>query len=106
MRFLFLGRCYETVLAEMMFGIESKCGLLVLTGEPGTGKTLLLRRFLEWLGQRKSSSAFIFHSNVNTAGLFALIARDFGIPVDSPKKSDGLAAIQKWLQARQSEGDS
>jgi general secretion pathway protein A len=106
MRFLFLGRSYETAFAEMMFGIESRCGLLVLTGEPGTGKTLLLRRFLQWLGQRKSSSAYIFHSHMNTAGLFALIAQDFGIHVDSAKKSDLLAAIQKWLQVRQSEGDS
>ena len=106
MRFLFLGRSYETALAEMMFGIESHCGLLVLTGEPGTGKTLLLRRFLQWLGQRNSSSAYIFHSHVNSADLFALIAQDFGIAVDSTKKSDVLAAIQKWLQMRQGEGDS
>jgi general secretion pathway protein A len=106
MRFLFLGRSYETALAEMMFGIESRCGLLVLTGEPGTGKTLLVRRFLQWLNQRNSSSAYIFHSHMNTAGLFALIAQDFGLPVESAKKSELLAAIQKWLQVRQSEGDS
>lgn len=106
MRFLFLGRSYETALAEMMFGIESRCGLLALTGEPGTGKTLLLRRFLQWLGQQNYSSAYIFHSHMNTAGLFALIAQDFGIHVESGKKSDLLAAIQKWLQTRQSEGDS
>jgi general secretion pathway protein A len=106
MRFLFLGRAYETALAEMMFGIESHCGLLMLTGEPGTGKTLLLRRFLQWLGQRNSSSAYIFHSHVNSAGLFALIAEDFGIAVGSTKKSDVLAAIQKWLHIRQGDGDS
>jgi len=106
MRFLFLGRSYETALAEMMYGIESHCGLLVLTGEPGTGKTLLLRRFLQWLGSRKSSSAYVFHSHVSSAGLFALIAQDFGIAVDSAKKSDVLAALQNWLQRRQAEGDS
>jgi len=43
---------------------------------------------------------------VNSAGLFALIAQDFGIAVDSTKKSDVLAAIQKWLHIRQGEGDS
>jgi type II secretory pathway predicted ATPase ExeA len=78
----------------------------VLTGEPGTGKTLLLRRFLQWLGSRKSSSAYVFHSHVSSAGLFALIAQDFGIAVDSAKKSDVLAALQNWLQLRQAEGDS
>jgi general secretion pathway protein A len=105
-RFFFLGRSYEAAFAEMMFGIESHCGLLVLTGEPGTGKTMLLRRFLQWIGQRGSPTAYIFHSHLNTAGLFGFIARDLGIPVESAKKSDLLAAIQKWLQARQSEGDS
>lgn len=105
-RFLFLGRSYETAFAEMMFGIESRCGLLVLTGEPGTGKTMLLRRLLQWLGQKRSSSAYIFHSHLNTTGLFGLIAKDFGIPIESTKKSELLAAIQKWLQSRQSEGDS
>jgi general secretion pathway protein A len=106
LRFFFVGRSYETVFAEMMFGVESHCGLLVLTGEPGTGKTMLLRRFLQWLGQRRSSSAYIFHSHLNTAGLFGFIARDFGIQIESTKKSDLLAAIQKWLQSRQSESDS
>jgi type II secretory pathway predicted ATPase ExeA len=106
MRFVFLGRSYEATLAEMMFGIESRSGLLVLTGEPGTGKTMLLRRFLQWFSQRNCSSAYVFHSHLNTAGLFAFIARDFGIAVDSTKKSDLLAALQKWLQARQAEGDS
>jgi len=105
-RFFFLGSSYETAFAELMFGIESRCGLLVLTGEPGTGKTMLLRRLLQWLGQRKSSSAYIFHSHLNATGLFGFIARDFGIPIESTKKSELLAAIQKWLQSRQSEGDS
>jgi len=106
MRFFFMGKAYEAVFAEMMFGIESHGGLLVLTGEPGTGKTMLLRRFLQWIVQRKSSSAYIFHSHLNTAGLFGLIAQDFGIPVESARKSDLLAAIQRWLQSRQVEGDS
>ena len=105
-RFFFLGRSYETAFAELMFGIESRCGLLVLTGEPGTGKTMLLRRLLQWLGQRKSSSAYIFHSHLNTTGLFGFIAKDFGIPIESTKKSELLAAIQKWLYSRRSEGDS
>ena len=37
-RFLFSGPSYEAALAELMFGIESHRGLLVLTGEAGTGK--------------------------------------------------------------------
>lgn len=82
------------------------CGLLVLTGEPGTGKTMLMRSLLLWLGEKNCSSAYIFHSHLNTAGIFEFIARDFGITVDSRRKSELLAAMQRWLQTRQSHGDS
>jgi len=105
-RFFFAGRSYEATLSEINAGIEGHRGLLVLTGEPGTGKTLLVRRFLEWLGGKKISTSYIFHSHLNSAGLFEFILKDFGIKTESPKKSESLAALHKWLQARQTEGDS
>jgi general secretion pathway protein A len=105
-RFLFSGPAYETALAELMFGIESHRGLLVLTGEAGTGKTTLIRHFLQWLKTRQFSSSYIFHAHLNPADLFEFILRDFGVEVDSGRKSDVLAALHRWLQVRQSEGDS
>ncbi|HMH79829.1 MAG TPA: AAA family ATPase, partial [Candidatus Acidoferrum sp.] len=54
-RFLFSGPSYEAALAELMFGIEAHRGLLVLTGEAGTGKTTLMRHFLQWLKSRQFS---------------------------------------------------
>lgn len=105
-RFLFSGPAYETALAELMFGIESHRGLLVLTGEAGTGKTTLIRHFLQWLKTRQFSSSYIFHAHLDPADLFEFILRDFGVEVDSSRKSDLLAALHRWLHARQSEGDS
>jgi general secretion pathway protein A len=105
-RFLFSGASYETALAELMFGIEAHRGLLVLTGEAGTGKTTLLRHFLQWLNSRQFSSSYIFHTHLDPADLFEFILRDFGVPVESTKKSDLLATLHRWLHARQSQGDS
>jgi len=105
-RFLFSGPAYETALAELMFGIESHRGLLVLTGEAGTGKTTILRHFLQWLKTRQFSSSYIFHTHLDPADLFEFILRDFGVEVDSGRKSDLLAALHRWLHTRQSEGDS
>src|SRR6266566_10080540 len=82
-RFLFFGPAYETALAELMFGIESHRGLLVLTGEAGTGKTTLIRHFLQWLKTRQFSSSYIFHAHLDPADLFEFILRDFGVEVDS-----------------------
>jgi general secretion pathway protein A len=105
-RFLFSGASYETALAELMFGIEAHRGLLVLTGEAGTGKTTLMRHFLQWLKDRQFSSSYIFHSHLDPADLFEFILRDFGVAVESRKKSDLLATLHRWLHARQAEGDS
>ena len=107
LRFLFSGAAYETALAELMFGIESHRGLLVLTGEAGTGKTTLIRHFLQWLKDRQFSSSYIFHTHLDPTGLLEFILRDFGVPVlESTKKSDLLAALHRWLHLRQAEGDS
>jgi general secretion pathway protein A len=105
-RFLFSAVAYETALAEIMFGIESHRGLLVLTGEAGTGKTTLVRHFLQWLKDRQFSSSYIFHTHLDPAELFEFILRDFGVPVDSTKKTDLLSLLHRWLQLRQAEGDS
>ena len=105
-RFLFSGQSYETALAELMFGIEAHRGLLVLTGEAGTGKTTLMRHFLQWLKSRQFSSSYIFHSHLDPAELFEFILRDFDVPVESTKKSDLLATLHRWLHTRQAEGDS
>ena len=105
-RYLFLGSRYEATLSELMLGVQSRSGLLVLTGEPGTGKTMLLRHFLQCLQQRRYSSSYIFHSSLNAAGLFEFIARDFGLRVESSRKSELVAVLEKWLLVRQAEGDS
>ncbi len=105
-RFLFSGPSYETALAELMFGIEAHRGLLVLTGEAGTGKTTLMRHFLQWLKDRHFSSSYIFHTHLDPADLFEFILRDFGVQMESTKKSDLLATLHRWLHTRQAEGDS
>ena len=105
-RFLFTGRAYEIALAELMFGIESRRGLLVLTGEAGTGKTMVMRHFLQWLKDKKLSSSYIFHTHLDPAGLLEFILRDFGVPVESTKKSDLLTTLHHWLQGQQMAGDS
>lgn len=105
-RFLFSGQAYQTAIAELMFGVQSRRGLHVLTGEAGTGKTTLLRYFLQWLAERRYSSSYVFHSHLASAELFEFVLRDFGVPVESSKKTDLIAALQQWLLSRQGVGDT
>jgi len=106
-RFLFSGQAYQTAIAELMFGVQTRRGLHVLTGEAGTGKTTLMRCFLQWLADRHFSSSYVFHTHLAPAELFEFILRDFGVPIiDSARKTDLLATLQQWLLSRQALGDT
>src|SRR5579859_1707606 len=105
-RFLFAGPAYQTAIAELMFGVQARRGLHVLTGEAGTGKTTLMRHFLQWLADRQYSSAYVFHAHLAPTELFEVVLRDFGVAFDSSKKTDLVATLHRWLLARQAAGDT
>jgi len=80
--------------------------LMVLTGEPGTGKTTVLHCFLDWLRLRERySTAYIFHTLVPSTDLLQLILKDFGIPFDRRSKGEMIIALMSWLSERHKRGD-
>ncbi len=105
-RFFFSTGVHASALAELSAGVDSHQGLIVLIGEAGTGKTILLHKFLNWLRARRQSSSYIFQSQLKPLELFEAILRDFGAPFDSRRKGDLLAAMSEWLIHRHSMGDS
>ena len=48
-RYLFLTHHTQEALACLTYGIETRKGFILLTGEVGTGKTTLINKMLEWL---------------------------------------------------------
>ena len=99
-RFLYLTPLTQAASRQLLDGIRERKGLIVLTGEVGTGKTLLLRRLLDWLTEQKMPTALIFNSHVNPDHLLDFILSDFGIRCDSDFKSDKLIALNNWLLER------
>jgi general secretion pathway protein A len=104
-RFYFSTSAHESALVELLFGIETRQGFMVLTGEAGTGKTSLLNQIINWLHGRGRSSAYIFHSHLEPIGLLRFILSDFGVPCESRSKSVLVRALHVWLQKRYAAGD-
>jgi general secretion pathway protein A len=96
---------HDEALSQLVFGIESRQGMMVLTGEPGTGKTTILHYLLEWLDQHNYSTSYVFHTLVPSTDLLRLILRDFGVQCSSNHKGDLLVALREWLVARNAAGD-
>jgi general secretion pathway protein A len=51
-RYLYMSRQHKEALAHLMYGVQQDGGIILLTGEVGTGKTTICRRFLRQLDDR------------------------------------------------------
>jgi len=105
-RYLFLTKQIEETVSGLMYGIETRKGIITLTGEVGTGKTTLVNRLLDWLHQRKTKTAFLFNSRMNSSQLFDFVLAEFDIPCESRSKSQQLMKLNQWLLERFRAGET
>jgi type II secretory pathway predicted ATPase ExeA len=105
-RYLFLTRHTEEALACLTYGIQSRKGFVLLTGEVGTGKTTLINKLLEWLRLQQVATAFVFNSRFNVPQFLDYMMADFGIPCDSRSKSQILLRLYNWLLDRYRTGET
>jgi general secretion pathway protein A len=104
-RYMFLTQQTEVTLDQIIEGIRARKGLLLLTGEVGTGKTVLLNRLMEWLDQERIPKAFIFNSHMKASEVLELILADFGVPFNASRGTP-LAHLHSWLQDRHCAGQT
>jgi general secretion pathway protein A len=95
--YLFLPHRTQVALDNMACAIQARKGLILLTGEPGTGKTTLLNRLMQWLRMQKMPVAFIFNPRLEVNDVFELMLASFGIPSNSRSKGSMLARLNQWL---------
>lgn len=105
-RYLFLTPQTQEALDELTYGIQTRKGLILLTGEVGTGKTTLINRLLDWLHQQQTPTVFIFNSHLEASHLFDFILEDFGVGFDSRLKGNALMRLNQWLIERFREGET
>lgn len=77
-RFLYKSRAHAPVFDALRAGIRRREGIIVLTGEPGTGKTTLCRSVLEGL-DRKTFCTFVPDPFVSREDLLKMLLIDFGV---------------------------
>jgi general secretion pathway protein A len=105
-RYLFLTPQTLEALDQMTYGIQGRKGLILLTGEVGTGKTTLIHRLLDWLRVQQTPTSFIFNSHLEVNHLFEYMLADFGVQCDSGSRDDALMRLNQWLFERFRAGDT
>ena len=94
-------RRHDEALAALYYGIRRHKGFVVLTGEVGTGKTLLLRCLLGLLKESKDVAyAYVFNGRLSPVEFLQYILSDFGLPATGKNKSDLLFELGQFLVSR------
>lgn len=96
-RYLFLNEVYEEALEQLLYAVE-EMDLALLTGEVGSGKTLLTRALVDRVGD-KYEIAMILNPRLSPRQFLHTLAGELG--VDGPRfhASDLLAQIHDRLLA-------
>jgi general secretion pathway protein A len=95
-RFLYLSEKHEEALAILRYGILDNRGILVLTGDVGTGKTLLIHALAETLGS-DVRTAIITDPSLKGIDFFQFVAHAFGMKDPSTTKGDFLIHFSDFL---------
>jgi len=102
--FLFPTTRHNEALASLYYGVTGHRGFVVLTGEVGTGKTLILRSLLALLQRRDIAFALIFNPTLSPIEFIRYIASDFGLPVAGKAKDELIHALNGFLVQRYQKG--
>jgi general secretion pathway protein A len=94
-------RRHNEALAALYYGIRWHKGFVVVTGEVGTGKTLLLRCLLRLLKESSDVAyAYLFNSRLSATEFLHYILADFGLPASGKNKSELLLDLGQYLLSR------
>jgi len=89
-RYLFFSRKHREAFDQILYGIDSRCGFIQLTGDVGAGKSTLCRAILRSLDP-SIATALILNPVMTPIQLLRAILREFGLP---SRVNDRLALIE------------
>ncbi len=94
--FFFSSAHHSEAFSYLTYGVRQRKGIILITGEIGTGKTTLCRTLLNTLDQ-KTKTAFILYPNFSELQLLQMVIKDFGIEIKSRNKSAIINALNDFL---------
>jgi len=95
---------HNEALANLHYGVGRRKGFIVITGEVGTGKTLLVRCLLAELRKNNIAFAYVFNPLLPVVEFFQYIMADFGLPYAGRTKTEMLLDLNRFLIQRHARG--
>jgi general secretion pathway protein A len=101
--YYYLSKSHEEAMAHLTYALTQGDGFVEITGEVGTGKTMMCRVFLENLDEQ-TEAAYIFNPRLSPRQLLKTINAEFGIASDADDSKDLIDALNEYLMQKRVEG--
>jgi type II secretory pathway predicted ATPase ExeA len=95
---------HNEALANLHYGVGRRKGFIVITGEVGTGKTLLVRCLLSELRKNNVAFGYVFNPLLPVVEFFQYIMADLGLPYAGRTKTEMLLDLNRFLIQRHARG--
>jgi general secretion pathway protein A len=103
--FFFLSTKHKEALAHLHYGVSQRKGIIVLTGEIGTGKTTICRFFINEL-DKNVRTALILNPHFSEIQLLEAIVRDFGIRTNGNNRLSLVRELNSFLLNESAAGNN
>jgi general secretion pathway protein A len=104
-KFYFATAMHNEALASLVYGVKKRKGFVVTTGEVGTGKTLLVRCFLQWLTKSQVPFSHVFNTRLSPLEFMQYFMADLGLPITN-NKAELLIGLNQYLITQYRKGST
>ena len=97
--FFFPSKTHKIALETLLYSIKSKEGFIQITGKPGTGKSMLLRKILRQI-EDSVVICLLLHTNIKADSLLGVIMEDLKIDTSTLKnhnKENLISLFKEFL---------
>src|SRR4030042_6298238 len=95
-KFLYLSENHKEALSTLTYAIRERKGFTVITGEVGTGKTILIQTLLSRLNGN-ARTAYLFNPRLDSTDFLQYICEDLGLKGEKRSKGECLSQLHHFL---------
>lgn len=103
-KFFYGSRVHKRALAYLLYGVQQGEGFIVVTGDVGTGKTMLVSRLLTKISDQNIAVAQIVTTQLQADDLIRVVAAQFGLEYFRRNKATLLRELEQYFIACAKDG--
>jgi len=103
-RFFFNSKGHNRAMAYLRYGLEQGEGFIVITGDIGTGKTMLVRNLFDELDSAHVVAAELVTTQVEPEDVLRIVCASYGLAHEGITKASLLNQLESFLHDRYKEG--